>query len=221
MVIEYSSEVLDLMEKVVIPEIDLRDSAVPDVVRILNDVIAKAEAGKKDQRLPIVLALPVRPEKENEPGGSHETSEMSRVPRITLQARNISLLEAVKIVCNVCDLKWRLEGRRIVIMPLAIPEARLVVRTHHVGTNFLDGFRGTNTTSNAESGPWPVCRDLSAWFVTDRRWPPLPAMFCPTSGILTRVMWESEVPFVEDRLRNASKERATNAVKEGGRAPGM
>ena len=117
------NRILEAMEAIRIPEIDFRAANIRDVVEFLSE--ASVEFDKSNKRVNIVLLLgPDKPE----------------VPLITFRARDITLLEAVKLVCKVANLKYFVRDGVVMIASTNEPEGSIVTRRYDVSPTVQDRF---------------------------------------------------------------------------------
>jgi len=133
-------KILARMDNIKIPEIDFRQANIHDVVNFLQE--ASVEFDKSDVRdeskgVNIILNLKSgRPasepadiflETEGVPG-----LDEGEMPLVTFSARHISLLEALKLVTSIGNLKYRVEGSVVMIVPIDAPEGEIIYRMYDV-----------------------------------------------------------------------------------------
>lgn len=75
---------------------------------------------------------------ETAPAAAPVSTGGANVPLITLNLRNITLLEAIKYITEVADLKYRLEDNVVIITPANVVTGRVVTRLYPVQPSFLD-----------------------------------------------------------------------------------
>ncbi|MCP5487474.1 MAG: hypothetical protein H7A43_02400 [Verrucomicrobia bacterium] len=73
----------------------------------------------------------------------------ANIPLITLNLRNITLLEAIKYITEVADLKYRLEDNVVIITPANVVTGRVVTRLYPVQPSFLDVIVEREETDSA------------------------------------------------------------------------
>jgi len=138
--------ILRKLKEIIVPEIDFRLANINDVVAFLQDQSrefdrTESDEGKKGVNIILNLragsAAPAAAPPALDPfapapatGGSAAGSD--QVPLITFSARYISLFEALKIVTSVANLKHRIEGRVVMIVPQNAPEGDIIVRMYDV-----------------------------------------------------------------------------------------
>lgn len=136
------------MEAIEIPEIDFRLANINDVVTFLQEASVEFDRTESDddrRGVNIILNLqsgssgrgPAAAPASDDPfaetlGGGGASLGGSEVPLITFSARYISLLEALKIVTNVSNLKWRIEGKVVMIVPKNAPDGDIIIRMYDV-----------------------------------------------------------------------------------------
>lgn len=98
------NRLLEKMDLIKIPEVDFRQANINDVLKFLN------ESGVRIEKADLG----------------------NNVPLITFSARYVSLQEALNIVTKVAGLKYRIEGDKVVVMPLYIPEGDLIRREYKI-----------------------------------------------------------------------------------------
>jgi hypothetical protein len=234
------SNTLERLDRIVIPEVDLRQTTIEEAVRFLNDMVEKYDSEWKIQ--PIVLFLRHEPT-----AGKHDAQDNtatilghdrdSELPVITLQARKIGLLETIRIICNVCALKFRVEGQHVFLIPQESSDGRIVEQTYDVGTNFMtklfglvptpaknsNGSNGTDRTEGqTEIVPWRLGPDLdlSGFFSTGRRWSRRPTtIFSPSSGMLTVITHQGNIECYERELERICGRPVTNIARDVEFAP--
>jgi len=146
------------MEAIIIPSIEFRQANITDVVNFLVDasvagdpdgvgvnIILKLATGSAEAA---PAAAPVATTDEFGFGGgfgdqSFEESAPaagagSGVPAITLNLRRINLLDAIKYITEVADLRYRLEDNVVIITPANVVSGRVVTRMYPVQPSILD-----------------------------------------------------------------------------------
>lgn len=146
-------EILKKMEKIMMPEIDFRQANIRDVVDFLSKESREQDKEETDQtkkgvNIVLNLAAPgmqrqeaaqpaiVDPFAPPAPAAGPVGAE-NNINLITFSAHNISLHEALKIVCNVANLKYRVEGSIVMVLPLDAPEGRIIHRMYDVLPSFI------------------------------------------------------------------------------------
>lgn len=89
------------MQEIKIPEIDFRQANIRDVVQFLQDASVqfdKTDAAQGEKGVNMILNL-----------------QATDAPLVTFNARAISLFEAIKIVTQVANLTYRIDGNVVMI----------------------------------------------------------------------------------------------------------
>jgi general secretion pathway protein D len=134
------------LKEIVIPEIDFRLANINDVVAFLQEQsreFDKTETDEGRKGVNIILNLRVGQAAAAAPApaldvfaaappAGEAAAGAGQVPLITFSARYISLFEALKIVTQVATLKYRIEGRVVMIVPMNAPEGDIVIRMYDV-----------------------------------------------------------------------------------------
>ena len=86
---------------------------------------------------------------DEENGGA--AGDVPQIPNIS--ASNISLYEALKLVCKVSGFKFKVQGSVVMVMPKAMTTDELVTRTYSVVESFLDRVNeASSSLKNEKTG---------------------------------------------------------------------
>ena len=138
--------ILDKMKRIIIPELDFRQANIHDVIDFLQEASVDFDSVElpegENPGVNIILnlrsgrqagaaAAPADPfaavlATDDLGGGGGDTQH------ITFSARYISLLEALDIVTEVADLKYRIEGSVVMVVPSDAPAGAIVHRMYDV-----------------------------------------------------------------------------------------
>ena len=94
------------MGQIIIPEIDFRQANIQDIVKFLQAASVKFDKSAEVQGVKGVIMIVRLGEKD--------------VREITMSARYISLLDAMKTITRVAGLTYRIDGQVVVIEPKTI-----------------------------------------------------------------------------------------------------
>ncbi len=130
------------LESIRIPEIDFRQANIHDVVDFLQRASVDFDVSDDPEDMKgvnIILNLGQSAQPAAAPSNDPFAAVMqtsagvgSDIPLITFSARYLSLLEALKTVTSVANLKYRIEGSIVMIVPYNYPEGEIVVRMYNV-----------------------------------------------------------------------------------------
>ena len=146
------------MEGIIIPSIEFRQANITDVVNFLVDA---SVAGDTEEGIGVNIILkltsggaeaapaPAAPVDDFGFGGDFGADTgfdqpaasggaASGVPAITLNLRRINLLDAIKYITEVADLRYRLEDNVVIITPANVVSGRVVTRMYPVQPSILD-----------------------------------------------------------------------------------
>ncbi len=142
--------ILNKMKDIVVPEIEFRQANINDVIDFLQQASRDYDTAEKDEnKRGVNIILNLGSKTESAPAASSDvqsddpfadttsvdTSSSDNgggVPLITFSARNISLLEALKLVTKVANLKYRIEDSVVMILPWNAATGDIVVRMYNV-----------------------------------------------------------------------------------------
>lgn len=140
------------------PEVSFRDAAIVDVVRFLSDESRKVDPEEPKTGVDIVLgpglstqpapapapvaAPPSAPGAPAAPVPAPEPSVPAGGKTITLSLRNVPMESALKYVCSLAGLKYRVESAAVVLLPSDAPEGEMVTRSFNVSPDAIRGLLG-------------------------------------------------------------------------------
>jgi len=143
--------IMGKLKTIVVPELEYRQANINDVLEDLQEqsvIFDKDEKGTR-KGVNIVLKINTGPApvaQAQDMGAAADPFAAAAapvdagggaggagdVPLITFKARYISLLEALKIVTEVSNLKYRIEGSVVMVVPLDDPDDVILHRTYNV-----------------------------------------------------------------------------------------
>ena len=136
--------ILDKMKAIMIPEIEFRQANINDVIDFLQeasrDFDTETDPNKKGVNIILNIGDNTSPIADDTVASddpfaetvSENAASGGGVPSITFSARHISLLEALKIVTKVSNLKYRVEDSVVMILPWDAAEGEIIVRMYNV-----------------------------------------------------------------------------------------
>lgn len=136
-------KILKKMESIIIPDIDFRQANINDVIAFLQQQsVENDKTGDERKGVNIILNLGAGAAGAAAPAPARDPfaaaiegaglAPGAEVPLITFSARYISLMEALKIVAKVANLKYRVEGSVVMIVPHDAPEGEILIRMYDV-----------------------------------------------------------------------------------------
>ena len=191
------------MKNIVIDEIEFRQANMHDVVEFLNKQARASDKTTDDETkkgLNIILSLnPGATGGGSTPDakasgksgdkaddlfgapaeGADKSAGSSGVPEVTFSARYITLYNALKIICNVTALRWKVEGGVVMIVPADSIDGTIEMRMYPVEPTFIErvkmassemptitrvGSREKEALDNKEGVGSEVPTDLKAYF---------------------------------------------------------
>jgi len=166
--------ILQKMEKIVIPEVSFRPPAtIIDAIDFFNQASREydnPELAVEKRGVNFVLKLAsTQPAAASEPsndpfaaaaGVSSVGSAAMGAPVIpNISARFISLVESLKLVCDVTGMKYKVRGNVVMVMPQSEPDTDLETRSYNVVSTMIDRMsaasaemKNTRGSSNAGGG---------------------------------------------------------------------
>jgi general secretion pathway protein D len=87
----------------------------------------------------------------NEDAGAGDASGVPQIPNIS--ASNISMWEALGLVCKISGFKFKVQGSIVMVMPKDMTTDELVTRSYNVVESFVDRMNeASSTIKNQQSG---------------------------------------------------------------------
>ena len=135
--------IAEKMEKIIIPELNFRQANIIDVIDFLQRASIECDTTDcppEEKGVNIILNLgadsaPVANVVEPDPfavPNSTVSDSGSGTKEITFSSRYISLMEALKIVTQISQLKYRIDGSVVMIVPEGAPDGKIIVKTYDV-----------------------------------------------------------------------------------------
>jgi len=122
------------MASIIIPNLDFRDANIKDVVRFLSEVCLRLDPAKKGVNM-ILLGLdaPQQVAARDDGFGATASAAGSRDISITIQLRDIPLLEALRYITDMSGLKYEIMPNVVQISPVNyVSDQKLVLRTFDI-----------------------------------------------------------------------------------------
>ncbi len=139
------TRILRKLNDIIFPEISFREAVISDVVNFLSEESRRLDPDKIGVN--IVLGAGVA-------GGASETAAAPTTPeqgqpaapanpaltagggeggrKITLNLRNVPMVDALRYITSLANLKFRVENSAVLILPLEAPEGQMVTRSYPV-----------------------------------------------------------------------------------------
>jgi general secretion pathway protein D len=168
-----SPRLLEKMETLIIPQIEFRQANIHDVVDFLVKASISEDTKTEDPRdkgVNIILnlgmtapaaAAPASADPFAPASSAGTGASVSGIPEITFTARYISLLQAVKIITQVAGLKYRVEGKIVMIVPADAPDQDIEHKWYSVEPTFMSQIQSMGAPAEgaaAEGGAFGEVR---------------------------------------------------------------
>ena len=148
------------LNKIVIDKIDLEDASIREVVDILKQKSRQLDTSTDDPKkkgVNIVLKLASQPtttpSANGQPaaGGASSEPTVTEDTKISLSLKNVPLIEAVRYLTELADLKYKIEPFAVSIIPITENTEDLVTKEYRVPPGFIPASSG----ESLPSGPLP------------------------------------------------------------------
>jgi general secretion pathway protein D len=166
-------KIIEKLNKIIIPEINYREAVVSDVITFLSEESRRLDV-PDHVGVNIVLSsgiaapAPAAATAATPPAPATPTAEPGAAPtaptagaaesserKITLSLRSVPLIDALKFVTTLANLKFRVESSAVIVLPIDAPAGDLVTRTYPVSPGAFKtviSSGGTATTSSSGRG---------------------------------------------------------------------
>jgi len=153
------------LNEIIVPEINYREAVVSDVITFLSDESRRLDPDKVGVNIvlgggiaipstpatpptaPPAAPAPGAPPEPGQPGGAGTANEVEG-RKITLSLRNVPLIEALKYVTTLANLKYRVESSAVIVLPIDAPESAMVTRIYPINPGaFRASVEVTNYTA--------------------------------------------------------------------------
>lgn len=149
--------ILRKLNTIVINRLDLDDVTIREAVEILKQKSRELDTSTDDPKkrgVNIVLKIPAQqaPATATEGEGSAPTTaSVSENSKITLNLRNVPLIEAIRYLTEISGLKQKVEPFAVSIVPVSESTEELLVKEYRV----TPGFIPSSPPSGSETSPAP------------------------------------------------------------------
>lgn len=155
-------EMLRKLNSIVIDNVSLNDVTIREAVEILKQKSREFDTGATDPKkrgVNIVLKIPPAPSTES-PDTSLQTDDenaanthaVSENTKVSLDLRNIPLIEALKYLTELSNLKQKIEPYAVSLVPIGTSTEELVVKEYRVSPGFIPPSEEFDSSSNQEPG---------------------------------------------------------------------
>lgn len=133
------------LNKIVIPEVNYREAVVSDVITFLSEESRRLDPEKAGVNIVLSAgvaapsstptAAPTPPAAggaAEAPTGTAPGGEGLEGRKITLSLRNVPLIDALKYVTTLADLKYRIEPSAVIVLPTNAPSGDMITRSYPV-----------------------------------------------------------------------------------------
>ncbi|HUJ10050.1 MAG TPA: tetratricopeptide repeat protein [Verrucomicrobiae bacterium] len=133
------------LNKIIIPEVNYREAVVSDVITFLSEESRRLDPDRVGVNIVLsagVSAPAVAPTPTPTPpaaGGAAENpplpptgAETQEGRKITLSLRDVPLIDALKYVTTLADLKYRIDPSAVIVLPTNAPSGDMITRSYPV-----------------------------------------------------------------------------------------
>ncbi|HUJ72016.1 MAG TPA: hypothetical protein VLZ30_07215 [Verrucomicrobiae bacterium] len=153
-------KITEKLNKIIIPEINYREAVVSDVITFLSEESRRLDLPDKigvnivlsggiaaPSTTPGTTPPAAPPTATGTPAPSTEAgaaagagAESPEGRKITLSLRDVPLIDALKYVTTLANLKYRIESSAVIVLPTDAPEGDMVTRTYPVNPGVFIPF---------------------------------------------------------------------------------
>jgi len=170
--IEERAAITRKLNSIIFPKIDFRDTTLREAIEFLVERSRQLDAEKQGVNIVMDTA-----------------SETAETPRITLTLNNVPLIEVIKYITNLTNVKYKIEPNRVRIAPLGAMTEEFVTRHWKVPANV---FRATAEQNAPATSAKDFLMSLGMAFP-----PGASVTYNPANSTLTVRNTEDQVDLVE------------------------
>ncbi|HEY3900481.1 MAG TPA: von Willebrand factor type A domain-containing protein [Chthoniobacter sp.] len=195
------------LETIIIPKIDFRDTTLREAIDWLKkksvELDASSPAGSKGTN--IVLKLP---EVASGEGKDKEASNPADV-RITTSLNNVPMIEALKYVTGLANLKFKVEPHAVSVVPLTEPTDVLVTGAWEVPPGLIPPTSETGIT-NSKDAETKAREAVKNWLISNgvQLNGAAGAIYNPKTGRLFVRDTQDQLDLVDQIIKNESAAKA-------------
>ena len=157
------------LNKIIIPRIEFKDATIREAIdylkaksRDLDDdpkaerrgvnIVLKLEQTYRAPAAPVVSSAPVIPGLEAPAAAAPEAAVSAAEPGstpITLSLSNVPLIEALRYITSLANLKFKIEPYAVSVVPLSAPTEDLITKQYQVSPGFITGAAAAGGEASA------------------------------------------------------------------------
>ncbi len=182
------------LKSIILPDLNFKGASIIDAANFLSS--KSRELDKKDKKgIQIIV---------------QEDAKRS-AKSVDLSLKNIPLGEALRYVCRVSSVKFKVEEFAIVVIPLSAPETVLITRIFNISPTFINTSSSAGATDEAKGGGRRIAAATvaaesggNAEAMNQLRekgvdFPPgSTAVYSPTQGTLTVTNTQDQIDLIEE-----------------------
>ena len=161
-------EIMRKLNSIIIESVSLNDVTIREAVEILKQKSRQYDEETKDSKskgVNIVLKIPQKPAAPSQDGAAPAPGDegaaapgISETSRVTLDLKNVPLIEAIRYLTEVTGLKQKIEPFAVSLIPASESTEELLVKEYRVSPNFIP----TSSSSDSGSAPAPGSSNSSS-----------------------------------------------------------
>ncbi len=180
-------EILKKMQRIVIPEIEFRQANITDVITFLSDASREYDPDEdvSEERRGINIILNLNSGSTGSSSSSSssddtamdfldsnysDTSADTGVSPITTSARFVTLYDAMEMIMDIADLKYRVKGNMVLVMPENAPDGELIHRMYPVLPSFVEKAKSLREEEQASGDFGDAIQIESTKFEDNQDW---------------------------------------------------
>jgi general secretion pathway protein D len=136
--------IIKKLNELVFPEIKFREASLADVIQYLSEESRRLDK-PSNEGVNIVLGPGVTAGggDTTPPAGGDTTAPTGGGRTITLSLKNVPMIQALRYVTSLANLKYRVESSAVLILPPDAPDQAMITKTYPVTPGILDKMVAT------------------------------------------------------------------------------
>jgi general secretion pathway protein D len=142
------------LNEIIFPEIRFRQASLADVVQYLSEESRKLDPKRDGVNIVLGPGVQSGTTPEAAPGAELPDAPAAATADrpITLSLKNVPMIEALRYVTSLANLKYRIESSAVLILPPDAPDQAMVTRTYPVTPGVFSKFAATPGAATGGGG---------------------------------------------------------------------
>lgn len=147
-----AAKITERLNKIIFPSVDFREAAISDVVKFLGDESRRLDPDKVGVNFVLGAGVPTSAPAPAAEGAPPPPAAPSSIRPVTLSLKNIPMIEALKYITQMANLKYRVDANAVLILPFDAPDTAMITRSYPITAGALKTVTVTPTGGGGAGG---------------------------------------------------------------------